>query len=129
MRTLGNRSKWKEQTVLSQTGLMLLALQPLFPAILFICKILRNALSTLWVSFMAFSFPLLSKMQSQLLTALEEKRVPWPHGLMTPWPCDPMHEPVCVYALGCVCSCAHARECREHGSCLLPNKSAPQFHN
>lgn len=40
---LATRPEWKEQTVSSQAALILLALQPLFAAILFICEILRNA--------------------------------------------------------------------------------------
>ena len=41
--SLATRPEWKEQAVSSQAGLILLALQPLFSAILFICEILRNA--------------------------------------------------------------------------------------
>ena len=39
----------------------------------------------------------------------------WPHNPMAPWPHDPMAPSMSlrVCALGCMCSCAHTRECRE----------------
>lgn len=53
----------------------------------------------------------------------------WPHNPMAPWPYDPMAPSmrlrVCVHLD--VCAPVHTLE--NTGRSLLPNKSAPQFHN
>ena len=118
----------EKQAVLSQTGLMLLALQPLFLAILFICEILRNAPSALWVSFMAFS-SLPSKMESQLLTTSEEKRIPWPRGPITPWPRGPMAPSTSLRVCVHLDVCAPVHMLKNAGSKGLVCSQTSQLHN